>query len=518
MKKVIFLFGLFFLLILNANAKEFVDRYTIDVYANGFKDNTFYSYKAVYKEHQGVPVYCLDFGVTISVEKGYNTYELSESNNYTTHQKEYIEIISFFGYRYGNHDNIYYYLATQELIWGTLGVDVYWSYSLNGGDYLDLSSYKHEILDLYAQYINENNNTYENHFFEVGNTYKIYDTSTSLPQYQYTYVGVNDVYQNARELTIYGYYSNVDTLILTRNYSRGYTSKIFIEPGYQSIIKPGNLKPKTRTIEIVVEDTSIKINRVNISQKDNKNLRLDYAMYEIYDQYGNFYRRVSTNILGELIITNIPLGKYKIIEVLPSYGFERYGAEINIDLIWGNTPVEDTIYIKPIKKEVTITNIYKINNVEYKDSGIMFEVHNEDGLETIIETDSNGFASVNLEYGKYKFIQVNSREGFEVEPVFEVEINDMYNELDFIFIKEKNIQEEPIEKETIKEDEEINDIDETTNIEYEEINNIEYENIVIDNLEKLPQLYEKGNNLYYENCYCNCVIDYRYSFNNFIFL
>lgn len=500
MKKVIFLFCLFFLI--KVNAKEYIDYSYLDVYVNGFKDNTYISYQAVYKEHEGIPLYCLDFGVSISRENGYSLYDFNENGNYTANQKQYIEIISFFGYRYGNHNDIYYYLAAQELIWGSLGVDVYWTYTRFGGDYIDLSEYKREILDLYSEYINENVLYEESHTAEIGNTYTIYDQSSKLPQYEYTYSGINDVSQTPREFIIHATFSNVDVLTLNRNYSKGYNSLLFLEPGYQTIIKPGSLQSKRRVINLVITNTSIKINRINKSNKSNNYIKLDYAFYEIFDEYGNFYRRVSTNSLGELIITNIPLGKYTIIEVLPSYGFNHYDEIINVDLVWGLNPVEDTIYIEPIEKELTITNIYKINNVEYLDSGIKFEVYKDDALEMVLETDENGFVSGKLQYGIYKVKQINSREGFEVEPEFEIEVNEINNDLNYIFINEKeevieeNISsDEPIEEDVQEENDENNLINESDDVSliddsFYEINYEETNSVTID---ELPQLYEKGN-------------------------
>lgn len=507
MKKVIFLFLFFILINVKGLEKEFVDTEYIEVYYNGVINNVLISSKAVYMEHQGVPLYCLDFSIPISRTNGYDVFNFNEIDKYSSDQKLYIERISYFGYKYWNHNDIYYYLATQELIWGSLGIDAYWTNTRYGGDIIDLSYYKMDILNLYAEYLNENYNYNDYYTMEIGNSYKIQDLSNILPQYEYEYIGFNDIGFSPREITIYARNKGVETLKLIRNYSKGFESKIFIEPNYQTIIKPGNIENKYRTLNFVINNTNIYLNRINESTNINNNLRFDKAIYDIYDINNNYIKTVLTNDSKEVIFPDMPLGEYKIIEVSPSYGFKPSEEITFVNLSWENTPAYVDLYLTPILKELTIVNIYKENGIEYYDQGIMFEIYKNDILIDTISTNNEGFANKYLEYGTYLVKQINSRNLFDVEPTFSIEVNDLETKLNYVFYKEYNeeviiedetidntphIEEipiieniEPTVESTIDNSNENNIIDETLNIEYEDTNNI-----VID---ELPQLFDDSN-------------------------
>ncbi len=512
MKKVIFLFLFVFLLRLNVSAEEVNDNQYINIYFNGVYNNNIVSNNLIYKEHEGIPVYCIDFDLSSTTLQDYDVSDFSDYKSLNVNQRMYIELISFFGYKYQDRNDIYYYLATQELIWSSLGFDVYWTYNQYGNNPIDINQYKIDILNTYSDYLNENYNFDEFYSFVIGNSYYIEYPETSLPDYEYYYSGINDVIIGANGITYNANYKTSSTIVLLRNFDRGYDSKVFKLNGYNTLVKTGSLKPKKKVLNINVNNIDIYLKRINVGDLNNKYLKLNSAIFEIYDVNMNFIQNAITNDFGETIFSNLPLGNYYIKEIQPSYGFQLYEEIINKNLDWGLTHNIIEIETKPITKKINITNIYKINEIEYLDPNIQFNIYRDNELIREIMTNNEGMASTFLEYGNYQITQVNSRKGFELNPTFEVIINEFDNKLDYIFIKEMNIEsEEPIieeiDEENIGETSDTDIIEETTNdslnevktdkeVDIEELNcetDLEYEEKIELDIKELPQLYESKN-------------------------
>ncbi|MDD4624176.1 MAG: prealbumin-like fold domain-containing protein [Bacilli bacterium] len=514
MKKVIFLFLAIFLMKTNVIAKEFIDNEYLNIYFNGIYEGNIISDNFMYKEHEGIPVYCIDFSLPISVDEGYEISNFSDYKSLTVNQRIYIELISFFGYKYYNRNDIYYYLATQELIWSSLGVDTYWTYSQYGNNPINLDQYKLDILNTYSDYLNENYNFDEYYSFEIGNSYYIEYPKTSLPNYEYYYSGINNVVFDEYGITFNANYKTSTTIVLLRNFDRGYESKVFIEPGYQTIVKTGSLKSKKKTLNINVNNIDIYLKRINLGDTNNKYLQLNSAIYEIYDGNMNYIQNAITDEYGDAIIPNLPLGSYVIKEIQSSYGFEPYEENIYKTLDWGLTYNIIEVEVKPITKKISITNLYRINGIDYFDSNIKFNIYRDGNLIEELSTNNEGYVSTFLEYGNYQVTQVTSREDFELEPLFEIVINEFDNKLDYIFIKERNIEtediriNEDIEEENIEinnennQEELIDSINQDNieniveNIPIEQINittELEYEEKIDLDIKELPQLYENKN-------------------------
>jgi hypothetical protein len=321
--------------------------------------------------------------------------------------------------------------------------------------------------------MNENIVLTEYYSLEVGNSYSYEDYNTLLQQYNYYYSGQNEVRQSMYGIIVDAYIYGQDTLTLIREFEKGYESKLFIENGYQTILKGGTLPPRHRILNFNVRNTTLKLIRTNVDEPidptyKNKSIKLSGAIYNIYDSNYNYIKSVTTDEKGEAVVYDLPLGTFGIKEETPSYGFEPCEYFIDSTLLFGDTPKTEILYVIPIKKELNITNIYKVDNVEYYDSDINFELYKDNLLINTFGTDSNGKITTNLEYGKYTIKQLNSREGFDVEPEFELEVNELENNLNYIFIKEKNTEVENHNEDNSTEDNSTEDI---SNINEEQQNN-----------------------------------------------
>ncbi len=450
MKKVIFLFFILFCIKVNATEKTFIEYEYIDnVYYNGYVNGQKISYNAMYMEHDSNPLYCLGFGIPISKQLGYSEYNFYNYPDYEYEKKVYIEIIAYFGYGYNYNYDINYYLAAQELIWNSLGIDMYWTRSLNGTDIIDLTPYKNIILRFYNEHISEEPISIENYSMEVGNSYFIEDPNVYLNPYTYWYYGNNEVIQTSEGIMINALYKGQESIHLIRHIGAAFPSELFIEPGYQPVLKPGHTQSVNRFINIDVKNSSIQFARTNITEKPNlKNnyLKLDNAVYELYDIAFNYLTTFTTDEEGKAIIDDLPMGSYKVKEITPSYGYSPFSEYVCTSIHMGNAPGFERLYAYPILKKLSIENIYKIDGVEYKDQNINFEIYRDDYLIGTFSTDNMGKIQTELEYGVYNIKQINSKEGFDVEPQFNVIINESENNLDFLFIKEKNTNPKIIEE------------------------------------------------------------------------
>jgi len=508
MKKVIFLFLLLFAISVQASEKTYINyNYINNFYYNGIVDGKKVSYNAMYMEHNGQTLYCLGFSIPISRVNGYTVYKFSDVNNYTEEQKKYIEAIAYFGYGYKGDTNINYYFAAQELIWEALGSEMYWTKSLNGTDIIDLSGYKRNILTFYNKYINEPDYIVEDNTVEIGNYYVFQDVSMILGQYNVSYSGNNLVESTSEGIYVEPKVKGEDVIYLEKDFYKPFESELFLEPGYQPVLKAGDISNKIRIINLDVRNTSILFKRKN-RDVDNTNpvLRLDGAIYEVYDSNNNLVSTFETDENGDAVVEGLSIGQYTIKEIIPSYGFEKDETIYDISLNFGYLPAKKEVYVNPIKKELSITNIYKIDGIEYKDSGIIFEIYKDNILCDTLNTDDNGMTSIYLEYGEYLVKQINAREDFEVEPEFMVIVNDS-NNLNFIFIKEKineveqtdveeqadeveqaNMEEQTNETEQVSEE---NVISEEEQIKEEVIETdipLDYEDTLDIDMEELPQL------------------------------
>ncbi|MBR3198838.1 MAG: thioester domain-containing protein [Bacilli bacterium] len=94
--------------------------------------------------------YCIEPGVEIN-ERYYDIGYDWNVTNLSSELKEEIEKIGYYGYEYPGHNNSYYYIAAQELIWKAVrpDIEVTWTTEKNlGGSIIDISKEKNEIMDL----------------------------------------------------------------------------------------------------------------------------------------------------------------------------------------------------------------------------------------------------------------------------------------------------------------------------------------------------------------------------------
>lgn len=150
MKKLLLFCCMFFVFSFKVYASH-LDLYKIDgVYSSQYNmDNGSY-FSSNQKKYvmDGRVVYCIEPGMNI-MTRDYESLDLSFSN-FSQDVLDRISLIGYYGYDYPGHSTDRYFMATQELIWETIGNnEVHFTTGINNtGDYIDIDYEKNEIMNL----------------------------------------------------------------------------------------------------------------------------------------------------------------------------------------------------------------------------------------------------------------------------------------------------------------------------------------------------------------------------------
>ncbi len=182
---------------------------------------------------------------------------------------------------------------------------------------------------------------------------------------------------------------------------------------------------KNETMEQIVYEQVIK-GKFQVLKKDKDNMNfvasgqalLIGAKYGVYNSKDEL---VDTLIIGEnfkAISKNLPYDDYKIKEIEAPKGYTLdptvYSYAIKTDgslqdIISSEKVIENWISI--LKQYDYVDGNTTFLNAE---SGIQFEIYYPNGtLYDTITTDKNGYATIKIPYGVWKFHQVNTNTGFE---------------------------------------------------------------------------------------------------------
>lgn len=182
--------------------------------------------------------YCIEPGVEIST-KVYDIGDWSVTS-LSDDVKEYIEKVGYYGYEYPGHENNYYYIAAQELIWNAVrpDINVTWTTGINlSGDVIDISSYKSEIESLVMNHSLVPSFAFSNVSGYVGEEIVLEDTNGVLDFYDISLSKYHNIIKDGNTLRIKlsDTLSDIETIDMNRIhyddapllvYSRGSSQKL----------------------------------------------------------------------------------------------------------------------------------------------------------------------------------------------------------------------------------------------------------------------------------------------------
>lgn len=185
------------------------------------------------------------------------------------------------------------------------------------------------------------------------------------------------------------------------------------------------VKQQSEVVKITVEETVIK-GKIKILKfdKDNENqiaigkATLVGAKYGVYNKDNKLVDTLVIDDNIQAISNDLPYGKYKVKEIEPSTGYEKDPKTYDVTISQNGEVIRIDSYEKVIENFISILKQYDYvdENTTFlnAESGITFEIFYTDGRKyDKITTDKNGYATIVIPYGTWKFHQVNTNTGFE---------------------------------------------------------------------------------------------------------
>ena len=382
------------------------------------------------------PKYLLDKEVVYCIEPGYQIYNYNYQEgdfkdfNLADDKKKLLELIGYYGYEYKNHTDIKYLLATQELIWETLGVSniEFYTKRYGYGDLINIDTYKNEIKNLINNHELKPN---------IDTSLKLYlnkevvieDSNNVLDEFEV--INNDDVIIKNNKLIIKPTINLKEIILRKKRYDNNKnTLFISLDNKSQKLAKlryTDDIEFKINIEVLSGELTMQKLDYDTKSTKVIKNTSLANAKYGIYDLNNTLIKIITTDNLGKSYLNNLELGTYSLKELEPSLGYELDSTIYKIKIDENNLKVNLEVYEKLIKKHVKIEKIDSLTKEKINIKGIKFKLKDltrDTYLD--IKTNNKGEIDVELPLGEYELIEVEQViPGYKVnlEPL-KFEIND----------------------------------------------------------------------------------------------
>ncbi|MGM9875727.1 MAG: SpaA isopeptide-forming pilin-related protein [Bacilli bacterium] len=385
----------------------------------------------------GQVAYCIEPGTpegTSMIEGNWSNTGLSDSI------KERITLIGYYGYTYPGHQTLKYRAATQGMIWQTIIGSGYVNFSTErwgAGTQLDISAETAEIERLIATHYTRpsfNGGTYS---LQVGETITLTDTNNVLGNYDILVNGA-DYSVNGNNLIIKPTTSGTITVNLKKKMPYSSNYKIFYGDGVQNMFVAGSTDPVVSQFKINSYYGQVEMNKKDVETGSTAQgqATLKNAIYGVYKTDGSLVTKITTDENGYAISDSVlSYGTYYLQEISASNGYEINNEKIFFDIKGKSLVKAEDSKETVVKNYISILKQYDFvdGNTTFlnAEKGIKFEIYYPNGekFDEII-TDKNGYATINLPYGVWKFHQVNSTTGFE-------KIYDFYITVDYNSEKEQ---------------------------------------------------------------------------------
>lgn len=426
MKKIINIFILFILFMggVEAKSKFYINGKFSDTYIHIKSGKEAYNgnmYK--YVREDGKLVYCIEPFKLIKPNVYYEEYEYnSDLFNISEEVLNKINLISYYGYGFYNHDSIEWYIATQALIWKSLGVEEIF--------FTDSSNNK---VNKYEAEINEINSLVDKHLkkpsfsglhFEYSSNrqYEIYDTNDVLSNYEIKESNIESKIIN-NKLIIDTKEDGIYNITFIKKSPIDTNYKLYYLSGAQALISPGKLNDITFNITIEVNSGNIIINKFDSESEERIEATLKGAIYGIYNDSG-LIAEITTDESGVATFKNLELGNYYVKELKPSEGYELDTNIYYVNLTKENKSALINSYEKIIKAEVILNKYYVDGDNYTKEDDAIFELYNSK-IE-LVETfkTENGSAKKTIPFGEYYLVQIKGKDGYSFIDKFKISINE----------------------------------------------------------------------------------------------
>lgn len=373
-------------------------------------------------EMDGRVAYCIEPGTVEGTTYSHGTWEATGLSNSI---KERVLLVGYYGYTYPGHQTEKYRMATQGMIWNAIigeGTHTIFSTERWGaGTVIDISGEEAEIERLIAHHYDRpsfNGGVYR---LQVGENLTLTDTNGVLGNYDISVNGA-DYNVDGNNLTIKPTKDGAIDITLTKKMPYNSAYELFVGDGIQNMMIPGTTDPVIAKIRV-----NSYYGEVELTKKDKETnettpqgqATLKNAEYGVYEQAtGKLVTTIKTDENGYGKSPKVlPYNSYYLQEINASEGYLLDNTKYNFDLK-GKENEKLDVFETVVKNYISILKQYEFVDGETTflnaEKGITFEIFfpNGDKFDEIT-TDKNGYATINLPYGVWKFHQVNSTTGYE---------------------------------------------------------------------------------------------------------
>ena len=264
MKRIYLVFLLLFLMPLGVKAVNVEVSYIDDVYSNRPIGSEILSGPLGYIHVDDNFAYCLDPSVLIITGEG--NYKIDKNylaKTFTDEEIEYFNLVAYFGYEFKGHNNKYYYMAAQEMIWEkAYNKDFYWTTKqYPNGSKIDIEKYKEEI-----KHLIESRPFLDKEYTIKGNEeLKITDETETLDLYKINENENLAITKEGNQLKITAKKAGDYVIKLNHKSTDSKSSLIYVASGYQSLGSMGvgvnlessfkiHVEEEKKAEKVVVED------------------------------------------------------------------------------------------------------------------------------------------------------------------------------------------------------------------------------------------------------------------------
>lgn len=377
----------------------------------------------------GLTSYCIEPAVAIDTNIYSSTTDWSITG-LNEDVREYVKLVAYYGYDYAGHNNMKYYLASQELIWEKItGRETYWvSGASADSPRVDVSNEKNIIQNLISKHSvlpSFNNKTIE---VNIGETININDNNNVLSNYQINNSNSSNVKieNNSLKITASNSIEEKEVQLVKKNYLSRVTL-IYHNGKNQKLVSAGTLEPIISKVKIKSVGGNIELSKKDSETglKPQGDGNLTNAKYGIYNSKNELF---DTIITGEKNKTkDIPYGKYIIKEIEASKGYELDTNTYEVIIDKNNQQIKLDVFENIIKRKVNFFKTYATDKTTtlVGEPNIQFDIYlkSTNELYESIITDKDGYAQVELVYGTYIIKQVTSTTNYEKIDDFEITID-----------------------------------------------------------------------------------------------
>lgn len=403
--------------------------YIDNVWSFHYRDGKVWTYGNLpYNYANGKLAYCIQPDSSINTSN-YSSYTDFSITGYSEEDKRQMELISYYGYGFKNHNTLKYYMATQELIW-LLSKDekIKWTVSnTSSSEEINVENEKKEILSLIEKHNLLPSFAYNEIKMTTDSKIELIDENNVLENYNISSSSDINIEKNGNKLIINS--SNIGNFSLFISPIENYNDTTVAYDNEN--IRTQDLaifgKPELRMgfLYVNVDKSKVKINK---KDKDTGELILDLGnKIKINDQIYEFNN-------GEINL-NLPVGKYVIEEVSASNNYYVNKEKIEFEITNSDKYKEIDFYNEKTKGKISIN---KTDENKEKLSNVKFEIYNEnnDIVDTIVTSNNEYDESKILPLGKYFVKEVSNINGYEIDKNI-YEVNLKYNDDNIKIVNEK---------------------------------------------------------------------------------